>query len=107
MTEQIAANCRTLLSVPGLYSFSLWSGVSPIEQRRFTSWPFTWGNDVLRHEFRDLPEGGCALVSEKSYGLFRGFTTVPQHDDLLTAIRTEMTPIASIQDLTLYRGTAP
>jgi len=32
---------------------------------------------------------------------------VPQHDDLLTAIRTEMTPIASIQDLTLYRGTAP
>ena len=107
MTDQIAANCRTLLSVPGLYSFSLWSGVSPIEQRRFTSWPFTWGNDVLRHEFRDLQKGGCALVSEKSYGLFRGFTTVPQHDDLLTAIRTEMTPIASIQDLTLYRGTAP
>jgi len=103
MTNQIAANCRTVLSVPGLYSFSLWSGVPPMEQRRIPSWPFMWGNDVLENELRNPQQGGCVLVSVPGYRFYQNFAAMPTNDDLLTTIRATMTPIASVQDLTLYR----
>ena len=103
MTNQIAANCRTVLSVPGLYSFSLWSGVPPMEQRRIPSWPFLWGNDVLENELRNPQQGGCVLVSVPGYRFYQNFAAMPTNDDLLTTIRATMTPIASVQDLTLYR----
>jgi hypothetical protein len=107
MTNQIAANCRTVLSVPGLYSFSLWSGVPPMEQRRINSWPFMWGNDVLKNELRNPQQGGCVLVSVPSYRFFQNFAAMQTNDDLLTTIRATMTPIASLQGLTLYRVAVP
>ena len=74
-----------------------------MEQRRIPSWPFLWGNDVLENELRNPQQGGCVLVSVPGYRFYQNFAAMQTNDDLLTTIRATMTPIASVQDLTLYR----
>ena len=98
-------NCQTVLTVPGLYSFSLWSGVSPFEEKRFNSWPFLWPDEVQKNELRTLRQQrqGCVLVSQEAYRFFKHFGS-SQHSDeqLLAEIKQTMRPIYTVQDVTVY-----
>jgi len=102
--SQLTRNCQAVLMVPGLYSFSLWSGVPPVEQKRLNSWPFLWPEDVLNNELPNLQQQsrGCVLVSRKVYQFFRAFSA-SSNDAWLTEIQRTMTPIVAVQDITLYR----
>jgi hypothetical protein len=101
-------NCETVLTLPGLYSFPLWSGVPPAEEKRFNTWPFLWPDEVQNNELPELQgkARGCVLVSQDVYDFFRGYAVSPGTDALLKEIRQTMRPIAAVQDLTLYRSSA-
>lgn len=101
-------NCETVLTLPGLYSFPIWSGVPPAENKRFNTWPFLWPDEVQNNELPNLQgkARGCVLVSQDVYEFFRGYAVSPGTDALLKEIRHTMRPIAAIQDLTLYRPSA-
>jgi hypothetical protein len=103
---QLSRNCRTVLTLPGLYSFSIWSGVPPVEDKRINGWPFLWPEEV---EKEALPKvrgtaQGCVLVDRKEYEFFKSLAVLKGHDELLTEIQRTMVPIYSVQDLTLYRS---
>jgi len=112
-------NCQTVLSLPGLYSFAIWSGVTPKERRRINSWPFLFGDDAIAKELRDSKSGDCVLVSEITYDLFRMLARFPSSDELLPSIPRTMTAIVSTEDtpipnmpfegkrIILYQATAP
>jgi hypothetical protein len=102
----ITQNCQTVLMVPGLYSFSIWSGVPPFEEKRINSWPFLWPEDVRNNELRKLRDQpqGCVLVSKDAYKFFKHFGGSQRTDEpLLPEIQQTMKPIYSVQDVTLYR----
>ena len=103
--SSLKQNCETVLMVPGLYSFSIWSGVSPFEEKQFNSWPFLWPEEVKEKELRTLPQQrrGCVLVSQNAYRFFKHFGG-SQHSDerLLSEIQQKMRPIYTVQDMTLY-----
>lgn len=103
---QLNQNCKTVLTIPGMYSLSLWSGVPPIEEKRFDTWPFLWPDQVEREVLPKLrrSDGGCVLISESTYCFFEHLAVKPGNDELLTDVRQTMTPIASVQDFTLYRA---
>jgi hypothetical protein len=99
-------NCKTVLVIPGLYSFSVWSGVPPIEDKRFNTWPFLWPDEVEKNELPKLrrSDRGCVLTSEKTYRFFENLAVKPGNDELLSNVRQTMTPIGTVQDFTLYRA---
>lgn len=99
-------NCNKVLTIPGMYSFSLWSGVSPIEDKQFNSWPFLWADEVENKELPKLRQSdrGCVLLSESAYLFFKHFAITKGNDELLSDVRQTMPPIATVQDLTLYRA---
>jgi hypothetical protein len=102
--NQLKDNCDTVLTVPGLYSFSLWSGVPPVEQKRFNSWVFLWPEEVQNTalpRLRQTPRG-CALVSQELYTFFRNLARLPR-DEFITELQQTMSPAMHVQDLTLYR----
>jgi hypothetical protein len=105
IVEQLAHNCRRVLMIPGLYSFSLWSGVPPIEGKRFNTWPFLWANDVQTREMRDIRQNryGCVLVSQNVYRFLQVFAVSKGNDELITDIQQTMRPIATIKNVTIYR----
>jgi hypothetical protein len=105
MVTALAQNCRTVLMLPGLYSFSIWSGVPPLEQRRINGWPFWWPDEVLEHEMRDIrdQDDGCVLVSRDVYEFFKRFAVPPGNDALLLEVQRTMRPIHTVRDMTLYR----
>jgi hypothetical protein len=106
--------CSVVLTVPGMYSYSIWSGVQPIEEKRINAWPFLFAEEVQE---RDLPnlrqhDRGCVLVNYGEYGFFKSIAVSPGDDRLLTEIQRAMSPVASFQDIVLYRvvgvpGTIP
>jgi len=102
--NQLKDNCDTVLTVPGLYSFSLWSGVPPVEQKRFNSWVFLWPEEVQNTELPRLRQAhrGCALVSQELYTFFRNFARLPRYEFIME-LRQTMRPAMHVQDLTLYR----
>jgi hypothetical protein len=102
--SELRRNCRVVLLVPGLYSYSLWSGVPPIEQKPINSWPFLWPDEVQKNELSKLRQQnrGCVLVSRDWYRFYRGFAVSPGNDGLLFEIRRTMKPIFAFQDLTLF-----
>jgi hypothetical protein len=103
--SELSRNCQTVLTIPGLYSFSLWSGVPPVEERRFNSWPFLWPDEVQKKELPKLRQNrGCVLVSRDMYRFFWGFAVSPGKSELLPEVQRTMRPIFSLQDLTLYRA---
>ena len=55
------------------------------------------------HRAESLP-GGCVVVSQSAYDLFRAFASYPRADALLKEIMRDMTPIAALPDITIYRG---
>jgi hypothetical protein len=99
-------NCQTLLTLPGMYSLSVWSGVPPFEERRFNSWPFLWQDEVQKEVLPKLrkQKQGCVLVSQKDYDFFKGIAISPGNDELLFEIQRTMTPIFTKQTYTLYRS---
>jgi hypothetical protein len=102
--SELRRNCRVVLLVPGLYSYSLWSGVPPIEQKQINNWPFLWPDEVQKNELPKLRQQnrGCVLVSRDWYRFFRGFAVSPGNDGLLFEIQRTMKPIFAFQDLTLF-----
>jgi hypothetical protein len=88
--------------VPGLYSFSLWSGVPPFEEKR---WPFLWPDEVQKNELRKLRQQrqGCVLVSQNAYHFFKHIGGSQRNEPLLPEIQRTMTPVYTVQDVTLYR----
>ena len=101
----LTKNCQTVLMVPGLYSFSLWSGVPPFEKKRINSWPFLWPDEVQKNELRKLrnQRQGCVLVSQHAYRFFKHFGGAQRNDEqLLSEIQQTMRPIYIVQDVTLY-----
>jgi hypothetical protein len=105
IVSQLVRNCQNVMMMPGLYSFSLWSGVPPFEGKRFNSWVFLWPEDVEEHEMRDIRENShsCILVSGNIYKFFRKLTISKGNDKLLTEIQQTMNPIAAVKDITIYR----
>jgi hypothetical protein len=105
----LTRDCQSVLTLPGLYSFSLWSGVPPAEERRINSWIFLWPDEVQKnelHKLRQQPQG-CVLVSQDMYDFFRTLAASPGNDAFLSEIQRSMTPIFRMQDLTLYRSSQP
>lgn len=104
--SELRRDCQTVLTIPGLYSFSLWSGVPPVEEKRFNSWPFLWPDEVRKNELPKLRQQnrGCVLVSRDSYRFFRQFAVSPGNDEVLSEVQRTMRPIFALQDLTLYRS---
>jgi hypothetical protein len=104
--SELRRECRTVLLVPGMYSYSLWSGVPPFEEKRINSWPFLWPSEVQKNELPKLRQQnrGCVLVSRDMYELFRRIAVSPGNDQLLSEVRRTMRPIFKLQDLTLYES---
>src|SRR5215471_13742202 len=102
--SELRRNCRVVLLVPGLYSYSLWSGVPPIEQKQINNWPFLWPDEVQKNEMPKLRQQnrGCVLVSLYAYGFYKKKAVSPGNDRLLSEIRRTMRSIFALQDLTLF-----
>src|SRR5262249_10660416 len=88
---------------PGLYSYSLWSGVPPIEQKQVNSWPFLWPDEVQKNELPKLrqQDRGCVLVNRDRYVFFKRIAVSP-NNGLLSEIQRTMRPIFTLQDITLF-----
>jgi hypothetical protein len=102
--SELRRDCHVVLLVPGLYSYSLWSGVAPFEQKQINSWPFLWPDEVQR---KDLPKlrqqnRGCALVNRTVYGFYKKMAVSPGNDGLVSEIQRTMRPIFTLQDVTLF-----
>jgi hypothetical protein len=105
----IKDNCRSVLTFPGLYSLSIWSGVPPIEENRISGWPFMFPAEIGERQLRRANQqtGACMVVSKSAYQLFREFATSTGSDALLTEITGATTSIATVQDITLYQPSHP
>lgn len=101
---ELSRHCRTVLTIPGLYSYSLWSGVPPAEEKRINSWPFLWPQEVQKNELPKLRQqsGGCVLVDRDVYQFFRQYATSGGGDELLSEVERTMRPVFTSQGLTLY-----
>jgi hypothetical protein len=110
----ISRNCRELLTVPRMPSFSLWSEVPMVELKRIISGP----QDIREEDVREVREheGGCVLVSQSTDLFWREMGGAMVADRLLPEIERTMNSISSVQDapdpftqdggghLTLYRS---
>jgi len=109
--RELEQNCRVVLTVPGKYSYSIWSGVPAIEEKRINSWPFLWPEEALTKTLPKLREQdqGCALVSEREYQGFKKIAVSPGKCAAiwLSEIQRTMTPVFSFQDIVLYKATGP
>jgi hypothetical protein len=105
-TSELRSNCRAVLSIPGMYSFSLWSGVPPVEERRVNTGPYLWPNEILQNELPKVrnQNQGCVLVSKSEYSFLKQFEISKDNDELLSEVPRAMKPIYMLQDLTLYQS---
>src|SRR5215467_6750650 len=104
--SELRRDCRVVLLVPGLYSYSLWSGVPPIEQKPINSWPFLWPDKVQRSELSRLRQQnqGCVLVDREMYRFYKRKAVSPGNDELLSEIQRTMRPIFALRDITLFES---
>jgi hypothetical protein len=100
----MSRNCREVLTVPRMPSFSIWSEVPMVEPKRITSAP----DDIREEEVREVREheGGCVLVSQNTYLFWHEMRGSTETDRLLPQIDRMMNPISSVRNLTLYRSYA-
>jgi len=103
--SELGRECRTVMTIPGLYSYSLWSGVPPAEEKQINSWPFLWPREVQENELPRLrrQDGGCVLVDRDVYQFFRKSATSDGSDELLSEVERTMRPVFVLQGLTLYK----
>ena len=94
-----------MLTIPGMYSYSIWSGVPPIEDRRINTWPFLWPEEALTKDLPKLREqdGGCVLVNETEYWFFKNIAVSPGHDEVLSEVQRTMSPIYKFEEIILYK----
>jgi len=92
----IRRNCREVLTVPRMPSFSLWSEVPMVEPKRITSGP-----EDVREEVREVREheGGCVLVSPNTYLFWREIGRATDAGPLLPEIERTMNSISSVPDV--------
>jgi hypothetical protein len=105
-TSELRSNCRAVLSIPGMYSFSLWSGVPPVEERRVNTGPYLWPNEILQNELPKVRKQnrGCVLVSKNMYVFLKQFEISKDNGELLSEAPRTMKPVYMLQDLTLYQS---
>jgi len=110
----ISRNCREVLTVPRMPSFSLWSEVPMVEPKRIIS----GAQDIREEDVREVREheGACVLVSQSTDLFWREMGGALVADRLLPEIERTMNSISSVQDapdpftqdggghLTLYRS---
>ena len=103
--NELSRECRTVMTIPGLYSYSLWSGVPPAEEKQINSWPFLWPREVQENELPRLrrQDGGCVLVDREVYQFFRMYATSDGSDELLSEVERTMRAVFVLQGLTLYK----
>lgn len=104
--SELKQNCQTVLMVPGVYSFSLWSGVPAAEEKKIDTWPFFWADEVQKNELPRLRQQnqGCVLISSEAYLFWKALAISKGNDGLLSEVRRTMKPIFTLQDITLYRS---
>jgi hypothetical protein len=102
--NELRRDCHVVLLVPGLYSYSLWSGVPPIEQKQVNSWPALWPDEIRKNVLPKLRQQnrGCVLVDRDMYEFFKTKAVSPGNDGLLSEIQRTMRPIFALQDLALF-----
>ena len=61
-----ALNCRTLVTLPGLYSLHLWSGIPPVTGKNVTAWMtlLTESEQQVIWRAVDSAERPCAILNE-------------------------------------------
>ena len=103
--NELSRECRTVMTIPGLYSYSLWSGVPPAEEKQINSWPILWPREVQENELPRLrrQDGGCVLVDREVYQFFRMYATSDGSDELLSEVERTMRAVFVLQGLTLYK----
>jgi hypothetical protein len=104
--NELKQHCRAVLTIPGMYSYSIWSGVPPAEEKRINSWPFMWPEEVLRVDLPKLREqdGGCVLVDRKEYQFFKNIAVSQGHDEILSEVQRTMSPLFTAGDITVYEN---
>ena len=95
LLNELKQHCSVVLTVPGMYSYSIWSGVAPIEEKRINSWPFMWPDEVLREDLPKLQEQSraCVLVNRSEYEFFKGIAVWRGNDEILSEIQKTMRPL--------------
>jgi hypothetical protein len=103
---ELKNHCRRVMMIPGLYSFSVWSGVPPAETRQIDTWPFYWAKEVQRDELPKLRQENqsCVLISSDMYTFWKNMAINKGDDALLSEVRGTMTPFFEMDDITLYRA---
>jgi len=104
--KELRQHCRAVLTIPGMYSYSIWSGVPPAETKRINSWPFMWPDEVLKVDLPKLQEQdrGCVLIDRREYQFFKDIAVSQGHDEILSEVQHTMTPIFTFQDIVLYKA---
>jgi hypothetical protein len=99
-------HCRVVLTIPGMYSYSLWSGVPPADAKRINSWPFMWPEEALSSDLPKLrqTEGGCVFVDRKEYEFFKSIAVSKGHDEILSEVQRTMSPVFTFENITLYKS---
>jgi hypothetical protein len=97
----LTQNCQTVLLMPSLYSFSLWSGIPPAEEGR----TFLWTEEDKKNDLHGLRHRSqaCVLVSQDVYVFWKKLAASTDRDELLLEIQHTMTPIHAREGVTLYR----
>ena len=105
--NELRQHCRVVLTIPGMYSYSIWSGVPPAEEKRINSWPFMWPEEFLKEDLPKLREqdGACALVNRSKYEFFKSIAVSPGNNQIVSDIQRTMSPLFTFEDITLYVNT--
>ena len=106
--NELKQHCSTVLTIPGMYSYSIWSGVPPAEAKRINSWPFMWPAEVLKEDLPKLQqqERGCVLVDRSEYQFFKKIAVSQGDDEILSAVQRTMNPVFTFEHITLYQSVA-
>ncbi|HWJ42180.1 MAG TPA: hypothetical protein VNR67_01995 [Solirubrobacterales bacterium] len=104
VARTIAANCNSLLMLPGMNSFYFWSGLEPPTGYNATGWTTLFDDAHQQRvidETRDI-RGLCVLENEPiAAGWSSG--TIPAGEPLVRYLRSGFRPIATIGDYRLSR----
>ena len=103
---ELRQHCRVVLTIPGMYSYSIWSGVPPAEAKRINSWPFMWPDEVLKVDLPKLQQQdrGCVLVDQSVYQFFKDIAVSRGNDEILSEVQRTMSPIYKFGDITIYQA---
>ena len=104
--NELKQHCSVVLTIPGMYSYSIWSGVPPAEAKRINSWPFMWPAEVLNEDLPKLQQQdrGCVLVDRSEYQFFKKIAVSQRNDEILSEVQRTMNPLFTFENITLYQS---